>query len=145
METEIVVKRTMADAVTAYRVQQAEYEKAETERKAEIESELMDWFEKGGMTPLRIDGNLVTFEYEGDEVQFRVFKADYGRRICRVRGCKCGEEVRTYDGPAAAAYFGQLLVEPKWEYHICRLDTPKETAEQRLISALRDLLGPDDE
>lgn len=142
METK--VKRTMQDAVEAYDRKAIKEAEEEEKRIAELEAETIDLLNKAKLDYLRVEeGNVAVFEYDGDIIKIRVWGTEHNMHIQRIGACpKCGQEIVSWtkDWVTNLADIGELVVNPTWDHHF-HYARQNETSEQRLISALRDALG----
>lgn len=141
-QTETKVRRTLSDAVEAYGRKAIKAAEEEAERIAELEAETRELLSKANLDYHHLEeGNLVVFEYDGGFVKIRLWGNEQRMHIQRIGTCSvCGREIRSWskDWVTTLDDFGELAVNPSWDH--VHYPQQEETAEQRLVSALRELL-----
>lgn len=144
--------KTMQDAVDAYTLADRVQAERDLEKQVKDEEKLRDALKSIGLTPLKISGIRTTFDFDGKEVVFEIWKASGTWTMQAVTLCPVCKDVEIQSeavyGGLSLENFGKLLVSPNWETyrHTCAsVISKKIDARDRLVDALREVLNLDGE
>lgn len=135
--------KSMSDAVQAYIIADNEQKDNIEKENAKKKEEVLIMVSRLELVPISVEyGNIVSFEWKGAIVKFKIWKSNFVWAMCRIGVCEeCGGELSTFEEwSISLETFGKLIIEPNWKTYEHRHNKSYDPA-KNFVEAFQELLA----